>query len=126
MPVDHRPPRSLRVLLEPANPALALRLGLQPDIEVVRDTLARPAVALVEEPGAGAAVAAVAAVLADDPECAVLVLTGSARPGLLDAVLAAGAAGLVLRDGPIDDLADAIRRASRGETVIDPSLRPRA
>ncbi|MFG2750410.1 DNA-binding response regulator [Streptomyces xanthophaeus] len=119
MPVDHRPARSLRVLLEPANPALALQLGLQPDIEVVRDAMARPAVAVVEEP------VAVAAVLADDPECAVLVLTGSARPGLLDAVLAAGAAGLVLRDGPIDDLADAIRRASRGETVIDPSLRPR-
>ncbi|MEU9378649.1 DNA-binding response regulator [Streptomyces sp. NPDC048255] len=118
MPVDHRQNRSLRVLLDPPNPALALRLGLQPDIEVVRDTLARPAVALVEEPGS------VAALLADDPECRVLVLTGSARPGLLDAALAAGAAGVILRDDPIEDLASAIHRASRGETVIDPSFRP--
>ncbi|WP_328930256.1 DNA-binding response regulator [Streptomyces sp. NBC_00190] len=116
MPVEHRPARALRVLLDPPNPALALQLGLQPDIEVVRDTLARPAVALVEEAGA------VPGLLAEDPECRVLVLAGSARPGLLPAALAAGAAGLVLRDGPVEDLADAIRRASMGETVIDPAL----
>ncbi|MGW7438982.1 DNA-binding response regulator [Streptomyces sp. NPDC054849] len=117
MPVEHRQTRALRVLLDPQNPALALQLGLQPDIEVVRDLMARPAVALVEE------LTAVTALLADEPECRILVLTGSAHPGLLDASLAAGAAGLVLRDGPVDDLADAIRRASTGETVIDPSLR---
>ncbi|UQX00956.1 DNA-binding response regulator [Streptomyces sp. RerS4] len=116
MPVTHRPARSLRVLLEPPNPALALRLGLQPDIEVVTSTLARPAVALVEEP------AAVAALLADEPECRVLVMAGSARPGLREAVLATGAAGLVLRDGPVEELADCLRRASRGETVVDPAL----
>ncbi|MFK0045571.1 DNA-binding response regulator [Streptomyces sp. NPDC090741] len=116
MPVNHRPARSLRVLLFPPDPALALRLGLQPDIEVVASALARPAVALVEE------LASVTALLAEDPECRVLVLTGSAHPGLRDAALAAGAAGLVLRDGPLEDLAESIRRASRGETVIDPSL----
>ncbi|MFD4246595.1 DNA-binding response regulator [Streptomyces sp. NPDC058525] len=116
MPVAHRPARSLRVLLHPPNPALALQLGLEPDIEVVRDLTARPAVALVEDAGA------VTGLLADDPECRVLVLAGSARPGLLDAALAAGAAGLVLRDGPVEDLADALRRASQGETVIDPAL----
>lgn len=116
MPVAHRPARSLRVLLHPPNPALALQLGLQPDIEVVRDQLARPAVALVEE------VPSVGELLAEDPECRVLVLTGSAHPGLASAALAAGAAGLILRDGPLEDLAEAIRRASRGETVIDPTL----
>ncbi|MET9883721.1 DNA-binding response regulator [Streptomyces sp. NPDC006430] len=116
MSVNHRPARSLQVLLFPPDAALALRLGLQPDIEVVASTLARPAVALVEE------LASVATLLADDPECRVLVLTGSAHPGLRDAALAAGAAGLVLRDGPLEDLADSIRRASRGETVIDPAL----
>ncbi len=116
MPVDHRAARALRVLLEPPNPALALQLGLQPDIEVVRDPMARPAVALVEE------LEAVTALLADDPECRVLVLTGSAHPGLAEAALAAGAAGLVLRDGPVEELADSIRRASMGETVVDPAL----
>ncbi|WP_301374734.1 DNA-binding response regulator [Streptomyces xanthophaeus] len=116
MPVDHREARALRVLLEPPNPALALQLGLQPDIEIVRDPMARPAVALVEE------LAAVTALLADDPECRVLVLTGSAHPGLAEAALAAGAVGLVLRDGPVADLADSVRRASTGETVVDPAL----
>ncbi|MFE2877143.1 DNA-binding response regulator [Streptomyces roseus] len=116
MPVYHRPARSLRVLLDPPDPALAMRLELQPDIEVVTSMLARPAVALVEE------LASVTALLAEDPECRVLVLTGSAHPGLRDAVLAAGAAGLVLRDGPVEDLADSIRRASTGETVVDPVL----
>lgn len=116
MPVDLREGRALRVLLEPPNPALALQLGLQPDIEVVRDPMARPAVALVEE------LTAVTALLADDPECRVLVLTGSAHPGLAEAALAAGAVGLVLRDGPVGDLADSVRRASMGETVVDPAL----
>ncbi|MDX6761107.1 MULTISPECIES: response regulator [Streptomyces] len=116
MPVEHPRTRTLRVLLEPQNPALALQLGLQPDIDVVRDAAARPEVALVEE------VAAVTALLEDVPECRILVLTGSARPGLREAALAAGAAGLIVRDGPVEDLADAIRRASTGETVIDPAL----
>ncbi|MGR4879267.1 DNA-binding response regulator [Streptomyces sp. LARHCF249] len=116
MPVQHRPARSLRVLLEPPDPALALQLALQPDIEVVSSATARPVVALVDEE------AAVPALLAEDPECRVLVMTGSAHPGLSASVLAAGAAGLVLRDGPIEDLADAIRRASMGETVVDPAL----
>ncbi|MFJ3878097.1 DNA-binding response regulator [Streptomyces sp. NPDC090077] len=116
MPVTHRPARSLRVLLEPPDPALALLLGLQPDIEVVDSPMARPEVALVEEVGA------VTALLAEDPECRVLVTARSAHPGLPEAALAAGAVGLVLRDGPVEDLADCLRRASMGETVIDPAL----
>ncbi|MEU3908547.1 hypothetical protein AB0F20_32875, partial [Streptomyces goshikiensis] len=116
MPVTHRTARSLRVLLHPPNPPLAVRLGLQPDLEVVPSPMARPAVALVEELGE------VGEVLADDPECRVLLMTGSAHPGLAQAAVAAGAAGLVLRDGPIEDLADAIRRAARGEPATDPSL----
>ncbi|MFI5617490.1 DNA-binding response regulator [Streptomyces sp. NPDC051567] len=116
MPVNPRPARSLRVLIQPPDPPLAVRLGLQPDIEVVASATARPEVALVEE------VAEVAALLDQDPQCRVLVTTGSAHPGLRDAALAAGAAGLVLRDGPVDDLAEALRRAARGETVVDPAL----
>ncbi|MFD6470110.1 response regulator [Streptomyces goshikiensis] len=116
MPVTHRTARSLRVLLHPPNPPLAVRLGLQPDLEVVPSSMARPAVALVEE------LAEVGEVLADDPECRVLLMTGSAHPGLAQAAVAVGAAGLVLRDGPIEDLADAIRRAARGEPATDPSL----
>ncbi|MGW1769248.1 hypothetical protein ACWCQL_35025 [Streptomyces sp. NPDC002073] len=97
---------------------MAVQLGLQPDIEVVASVIARPAVALTDS------VDRVPALLGEDPECRVLVLTGSAHEGLAAAVLAVGGAGLVLRDGPLDDLADSIRRASRGETVIDPALAP--
>ncbi len=117
MPVSQRPARSLRVLLDPPNPTLAVLLGLQPDIEVVSSTTARPSVALTES------VDRVPALLADDPECRVLVLTGSAHAGMAEAVFAAGGAGLVLRDGPVEDLADSVRRADRGETVVDPALR---
>ncbi|WP_258024845.1 DNA-binding response regulator [Streptomyces bambusae] len=118
MPRDHRPAKSLRVLLDPPDPALAVLLGLQPDLEVVTDVLTGgPHVALVDD------VATVADVLAEAPECAVLVMTGSAHPGLLVAALAAGASGLVLRDGPVEDLAAAVRRASMGETVVDPGLK---
>ncbi|MEU6891948.1 DNA-binding response regulator [Streptomyces sp. NPDC046557] len=108
--------RSLRVLLWPANPALAVRLGLERDIEVVSSPMGRPAVALVES------VDGVREVREEAPECAVLVLVGSARSGLREAALAAGAAGLVLRDGPLADLAASLHRASRGEPVTDPAL----
>ncbi|MEV7614527.1 DNA-binding response regulator [Streptomyces sp. NPDC089799] len=116
MPRDPRPAKSLRVLLVPPDPALAVLLGLQPDIEVVPSTQQRPQVALVDS------VAAVEALAAEAPECRALVLTGRAVPGLPAAALAAGAAGLVLRDGPVEDLAQALRAASTGETVIDPAL----
>ncbi|MFE9219522.1 DNA-binding response regulator [Streptomyces lavendulae] len=116
MPVTHRPARSLRVLIDPPHPALAVHLGLQPDIEVVTSATARPEVALVED------LASVTALLEDHPECRVLVATGSAHPGLREAALAAGAAGLVLRDGPVGELAECMRRAATGETVVDPAL----
>ncbi|MER5933255.1 DNA-binding response regulator [Streptomyces sp. NPDC002054] len=116
MPRDHRPAKSLRVLLVPPDPALAILLGLQPDIEVVSSSIERPQVALVDS------VPTVTALAEEDPECRVLLTAGSAHPGLLDAALAAGAAGLVLRDGPVEDLAQALRQASMGETVIDPAL----
>ena len=70
----------------PADRALAVLLGMEPDIDVVAqvrpgDDLAaaaimcRPEVALVDE------VSAVSAVLAEVPECRVLVLATSAHPG---------------------------------------------
>ncbi len=118
MPRDHTPAKSLRVLLSPPDPALAVLLGLQPDIEIVSSPTSRPQVALADS------VEAAKAILAEDPDCRTLVMTGSAHPGLLEAALAAGAAGMVVRDGPVEDLARALRDASMGETVIDPALGP--
>ncbi|MEU7066088.1 DNA-binding response regulator [Streptomyces sp. NPDC053429] len=108
--------RPLRVLLWPANPALAVRLGLERDIEVVASAMGRPAVALVES------VEGIREVREEAPECAVLLAVGSARPGLRDAALAAGASGLVLRDAPVRDLARSLHAASRGEHATDPTL----
>jgi two-component system, NarL family, response regulator DesR len=36
--------------------------------------------------------------------------------------MAAGAVGFLVKDGPVEELADAIRRVLRGETVLDPAL----
>ncbi|GHB38363.1 hypothetical protein GCM10010347_04700 [Streptomyces cirratus] len=108
--------RPLRVLLWPANPALAVRLGLERDIEVVASPMGRPAVALVES------VEGIREVREEAPECAILLMAGSARPGLREAALAAGASGLILRDAPIRDLSHSLHAASRGERVTDPTL----
>jgi two-component system, NarL family, response regulator DesR len=42
------------------------------------------------------------------PACRVLILTG----------LAAGVSGFLVKDGPADDLVDAVRRVARGERVF--------
>ena len=55
------------------------------------------------------------------PACAVLILTGLARPGNLRAALDAGAKGFLLKDTPAADLIAAIRRVAAGEPVIDPA-----
>ena len=114
--------------------ALALLLGLEDDIEVVAQVAAgdrildealavRPDIALldIELPGRGGLDAA--ADLRDRlPSCRVLILTTFGRPGYLRRAMEAGAAGFLVKDGPVEELADAIRRVLRGERVIDPAL----
>jgi two-component system response regulator DesR len=56
------------------------------------------------------------------PACAVLILTGLAGPGSVDRALAAGVSGFLVKEGPADDLIDAVRRVARGERVFD--IRP--
>lgn len=56
------------------------------------------------------------------PACHVIIVTTFGRPGYLRRALAAGVKGFVVKDGPVESLADAIRRVSRGERVIDPEL----
>ncbi|ROQ94521.1 LuxR family two component transcriptional regulator [Streptomyces sp. 2132.2] len=114
--------------------ALALLLGLEEDIEVVAQVgagdeivpaaaLARPDVALldIELPGRSGLDAA-AELRTRVPECRVLILTTFGRPGYLRRAMEAGAAGFLVKDGPVEELAAAIRRVLAGETVIDPAL----
>ncbi|KMO95498.1 MULTISPECIES: response regulator transcription factor [Streptomyces] len=114
--------------------ALALLLGLEEDIEVVAQVgagdeivpaaaLARPDVALldIELPGRSGLDAA-AELRTRLPDCRVLILTTFGRPGYLRRAMEAGAAGFLVKDGPVEELAAAIRRVLAGETVIDPAL----
>ncbi|WP_406363452.1 response regulator transcription factor [Streptomyces sp. NBC_00715] len=138
MPRDHRPAKSIRVLLAEdqgmMRGALALLLGMEADIEVVAQVSAgdeivdtalvsRPDVALldIELPGMSGLDAA-AALREEVPDCRVLILTTFGRPGYLRRAMEAGAAGFLVKDGPVEELAQAVRRVLTGETVIDPAL----
>lgn len=56
------------------------------------------------------------------PESRVVILTTFARPGYLRRALDAGVRGYLLKETPVEQLADALRRIHRGERVIDPEL----
>ncbi|MER5731443.1 response regulator transcription factor [Streptomyces sp. NPDC002138] len=114
--------------------ALALLLGLEADIEVVAQVAtgdeilpaalaAHPDVALldIELPGLSGLDAA-AELRARCPDTRVLILTTFGRPGYLRRAMEAGASGFLVKDGPVEELAAAIRRVLAGETVIDPAL----
>jgi two-component system response regulator DesR len=114
--------------------ALALLLRLEPDLTVVAEVgngdeivpaalRERPDVALldIELPGIDGLTAA-AELRTRLPDCRVLILTTFARPGYLRRAMEAGARGFLGKDGPVDQLADAIRRVLAGERVVDPAL----
>ncbi len=114
--------------------ALALLLGLEEDLEIVAQVgdgdeilpkalEVRPDVALldIELPGRSGLDAA-ADLRSRLPGCRVLILTTFGRPGYLRRAMEAGASGFLVKDGPVEDLAAAIRRVLAGERVIDPAL----
>jgi len=114
--------------------ALALLLGLEEDIEVVaqvdRGDLVvaaarehRPDVALldIEMPGQTGLDAA-AELRTEAPDCKVVILTTFGRPGYLRRAMDAGARGFLVKDGPVEELASAIRKVLAGQTVVDPAL----
>jgi two-component system response regulator DesR len=114
--------------------ALAQLLDLEPDLEVVSQVgrgdeivpaalAARPDVALldIELPGRSGLDAA-RDLRAALPGCAVVMVTTFGRPGYLRRAMDAGARGFLVKDGPVEGLADAVRRVCAGETVVDPAL----
>ncbi len=52
----------------------------------------------------------------------VVIVTTFARAGYLRRALDAGVVGYLLKDGPAEQLADALRKVQRGARVIDPQL----
>ncbi|WHT16084.1 response regulator transcription factor [Crossiella sp. CA-258035] len=114
--------------------ALALLLGLEEDIEVVAEAATgdevlpkaletRPDIAVldIEMPGRSGLEAA-ADLREQLPSCRVLIVTTFGRPGYLRRAMEAGASGFLVKDGPVEQLAVAIRRILAGEQVIDPGL----
>jgi two-component system, NarL family, response regulator DesR len=114
--------------------ALRALLDLEPDLQVVAEVgrgdqvLAaarehRPDVALldIEMPGRDGIEAAreLAACL---PEVRAVVLTTFGRPGFLRRAMEVGAAGFLVKDAPVTELARAIRAVMAGERVIDRDL----
>jgi len=114
--------------------ALAVLLDLEDDLEVVAQVgtgtevvpaalAQRPDVALLDIELPGISGLEAAELLSQRvPGCHVVMVTTFGRPGYLQRAMAAGAAGFLVKDGPIDGLAAAIRRVVAGETVIDPEL----
>jgi two-component system response regulator DesR len=114
--------------------ALRALLDLEEDIEVVaevgrgdevlaaaRDT--RPDVALldIEMPGQDG-IEAARELAAELPAVRAVVLTTFGRPGFLRRAMEVGAAGFLVKDSPVAELARAIRAVVGGERVIDRDL----
>jgi two-component system response regulator DesR len=114
--------------------ALRALLELEDDLEVVAEVGRgdqvvaaaqehRPDVALldIEMPG-GDGLEAARDLAAAVPGCRAVVLTTFGRPGFLRRAMEVGAAGFLVKDAPVADLARAIRAVMAGERVIDRDL----
>jgi two-component system response regulator DesR len=114
--------------------ALRALLELEEDIDVVAEVGRgdevvpaakehRPDVALldIEMPG-GDGLEAARELATAVPDCRAVVLTTFGRPGFLRRAMEVGAAGFLVKDAPVAELARAIRAVMAGERVIDRDL----
>jgi two-component system response regulator DesR len=114
--------------------ALRALLELEEDIEVVAEVGRgdavvdaarehRPDVALldIEMPG-GDGIEAARALAAALPGCRAVIVTTFGRPGFLRRAMEVGAAGFLVKDAPVAELARGIRAVMAGERVIDRDL----
>jgi two-component system response regulator DesR len=114
--------------------ALSALLGLEPDLTIVAEAADgaaavaaarehRPDVALLDiEMPVLSGIEATEQLRTAVPETRALILTTFGRPGYLRRAMDAGARGFLIKDSPVEQLADAIRRVVAGETVVDPTL----
>jgi DNA-binding NarL/FixJ family response regulator len=132
---------SVTVLLVDDHPVV--RVGLRgmlaaaPDIEVVGEagsgaeavvlagTLAPDVVLMDLRMPGGDGVAAIERIRAARPATRVVVLTTYDTDTDILRAIEAGAAGYLLKDAALDTLADAVRAAARGETVLAPPVAAR-
>ncbi|WP_193084598.1 response regulator transcription factor [Brevibacterium aurantiacum] len=114
--------------------ALAALLGMESDFEIIAQcargdevmpTIRRrpPDVALLDVDMPGLDGLEVAALLAEEfPQVKVVIVTTYGRPGWVKRALDAGVSGFMVKDAPVDRLAEGIRRVMAGLQVIDPEL----
>jgi len=114
--------------------ALVSLLGLEPDLDIVGKAAdGDAAIALVRElrpdilltdiemPGlTGIDVAA--AITKEGLATRTVIVTTFARPGYLSRARDAGVRGYLLKDAPVEALADAIRTVARGGRIVPPEL----
>lgn len=131
-------PHPIRVLLAEDQTmlrgALAALLALEPDITVVAEAAnGREALRLARENPSDVIVTDIEMPERTGLELAadlkqsgsptrVIILTTFARPGYLRRALDAGARGYLLKERPVGELAEAIRRVHAGLHAIDPEL----
>lgn len=113
--------------------ALCAALSNEEDMEVVAEVAGvgglwtvvrrnRPDVVVLDlTPEVLEPVGVVARISVETPDTAVLAMSHRWSPPLVEAALAAGARGLVSKDGPLEHLVQAVRSLAAGERVIDPS-----
>ena len=114
--------------------ALASLLALEGDIEVVGPAgdgvtalhllrEAQPDIALldIDMPGL-TGLDVLKACAAEQLPTQIMILTTYGRPGYVREAIDAGARGFMIKDRPVPELADALRRVLAGEMVIDPNL----
>ncbi len=114
--------------------ALRALLDLEEDLEVVAEVGRgdavvaaarehRPDVALldIEMPG-GDGIEAARALATAVPDCRAVILTTFGRPGFLRRAMEVGAAGFLVKDAPVAELARGIGAVMGGERVIDRDL----
>ncbi|GAA2842669.1 response regulator transcription factor [Crossiella cryophila] len=114
--------------------ALSLLLSMEEDIEVVAEAATgdqvlpqalatTPDIAVLDiEMPIRSGLEAAADLRRELPTCRILIVTTFGRPGYLRRAMEAGASGFLVKDGPVEQLAAAIRRVLAGEQVIDPGL----
>jgi two-component system response regulator DesR len=114
--------------------ALASLLGLEPDIEVVAQASnGNEALKLVQQHTPDVVVTDIempgrtglelaAALQEAGNKARIVILTTFARPGYLRRALDAGARGYLLKERPVSELAEAIRKVHAGLRAIDPAL----
>jgi two-component system response regulator DesR len=114
--------------------ALASLLGLEPDIAVVAEAgNGNEALKLVQQHAPDVVVTDIempgrtglelaAALQEAGNKARIVILTTFARPGYLRRALDSGARGYLLKERPVSELAEAIRKVHAGLRAIDPAL----